>query len=930
MLILYSFFVDISSGWGGNVKNKSLIFILIFSLFLFTTISFAECNHEFEIVEIDDKGSHNRLCKNCGYEDNPNVHILEKSWSFDDSGEYHFNKCKAKDCEYEYNKGEHINGSHNNGGECSICRGIYQTHELNAEKVQSDDLYHWYTCSYSSCDYVYDKDLHEETKFVNSDLDYHWYRCKVMDCSHKFKKAKHYGGNNNKGYCSFEVCNRLYLARLEIDEYAYREYKVGDKDTLTANIIPEDIEVPEAEYKWSSSMPDVVKIDKEGNIEVLREGIAIVYCTYGKFSARCVISVGELDISIEPNVHDLYPNEIGTSEINVTYKNKNKDININDYVDFKAFIWEKDGLKADIKSKEDNKVSFIATNESVIPVKFYMWLDNRINILEEKLVENFEFDGSEVELVEDNLVNLKKDIKKVIEKIDEDTANKKTITIKESLEKINEKIKDKGDYEEEELLELKALLIKLWGKLLEYRKDIVINILKNEEPVESPGQEEPVKSPGEDKDPEKSPEPEDEKPEKSPGDDEEEPKKSPEDDKPVVEGPIHAPEPGVGGGGAGNVFNRRHFCSFQNFLPIQNDPEAGHMRRCSVPSCEFYKNGLVGSEQPHEYRYNEEENIDQCTSCQYKKGTLATEPEIKHSRDFGIDVLQSQYILAKDKTTEVKVIITGVEKDVEIKYGPINGTLKSTGGRDEGNAVTLRWDVKDEYLKKALDIDFEKREDERILKIKMKDGYEQSSRSEIDLWLENQHGEKRPENIEVIKQAPDATHLITRWAINIPTLNVGETKEIKLIAINENGFGMSHEEIIEYYKSKNLPKYEDIKIEWASTGGIKVTPIDTTPDSEGYVRAQITATAEGEGIVIAKTTGKYENGDIIINAEMKDEYKIKIYKAKETETTEIEDSPSAPPAVETENNGSSLPIAAGVMGGMTIIMVAIVVNKMTK
>ena len=121
--------------------------------------------------------------------------------------------------------------------------------------------------------------------------------------------------------------------------------------------------------------------------------------------------------------------------------------------------------------------------------------------------------------------------------------------------------------------------------------------------------------------------------------------------------------------------------------------------------------------------------------------------------------------------------------------------------------------VKDEYLKKALDIDFEKREDERILKIKMKDGYEKSSRSDIDLILENKYGEKRLETIEIVKEPPERPMLIIEWPISITQeLKVGDTRELKVKVKTEYGYGTDHEEIKKYYESKDVPKYENIDL----------------------------------------------------------------------------------------------------------------------
>ena len=83
--------------------KKNIVCILIFSIFLLISISFAECNHVYEIIEINNEGKHSRKCTLCNYSESSDKHILESSWSFDNEGKYHFNKCEVEGCEYEYN-----------------------------------------------------------------------------------------------------------------------------------------------------------------------------------------------------------------------------------------------------------------------------------------------------------------------------------------------------------------------------------------------------------------------------------------------------------------------------------------------------------------------------------------------------------------------------------------------------------------------------------------------------------------------------------------------------------------------------------------------------------------------------------------------------------------------------------------------------------
>lgn len=363
------------------MKNK-LFFVFIFSICMMFSFSFAECQHSFEAHEAE-YGHHDVKCTKCGFTE---VHSPNGKWTFDDNGENHIFNCDVKGCSYTYS-GKHTNGNHQNGGKCSVCNEIYQTHGLDVENINVDDTYHWYKCSYKDCDYVFEKEEHQKTAYVESDSTYHWYRCKLTDCPYKFESQKHYGGNANDGYCEFELCNKLYVAKLQINEYEYLEYKAGDKDKLTATFVPKEVEVPKIEngYKWKSSMSNVVKVDNEGNIEALRDGVATISVTYGTYSAKCIIVVGDLEFSVEPNEYKLHVNEQGSGKINVTHKEKGKAVNINQYVDFDAFKWDKGILKVSIKIGKENEILFKAINETDDVINVDIWLNNKLKIIEEKV-----------------------------------------------------------------------------------------------------------------------------------------------------------------------------------------------------------------------------------------------------------------------------------------------------------------------------------------------------------------------------------------------------------------------------------------------------------------------------------------------------------------------------------------------------------------
>lgn len=909
------------------MKNK-LFVIFIFFICLMLDFSFAECQHVFEVEEIQ-YGQHNVKCTKCGFNE---MHSPDNKWTYDDLGENHIFRCDVKGCEYEYTD-KHFGGNHGNNGKCSICGAIYQTHGLDVENIKTDDVYHWYECSYKDCDFSFEKEEHLETIYVESDLTYHWYRCILTDCPYRFESQKHYGGNSNEGYCEYELCNKLYVAKLQINEYEYAEYKVGDKDTLIAKFIPEGIEIPESKegYKWKSSMPNVVKIDNNGNIEALREGISVISVTYGEYKASCVIVVGDLSFEVKPTEYTLEVNEQAEGEINVTYKEKNKTININEFVDFSDFKWDKDILKVSIKRGNENKILFKAINASQDPIEINIWLDNKLECIKNKIEETLE---------KDSIKYTKEELEYLKQKID----NKDKEYSDTELIKFEEKIKNEEVDIQEELYRIKKVIkITIYINIPEQSPNPTGDVGPSPSTTTTPspsGNTNPNPSGGS-TDPNPS------------GSTTTEPSQNPSQDtsptpsqSTVIEGPSHSPE-APSNEGSGAVVNRRHVCNVQEYFPYPDAPESGHLKRCYYPECEYYKDGIPGTKAEHRYKHNEDKDVDMCIICYYEKGSGQTEPQKIHSRDFGIDILQSQYFVIKDEITEIDIIITGVEKDLAIQYGSVyDKNLKWTDGRKDNNCVTLKWDVKDEYAREAFDVKFEKRDDERIITVELKDGYMQPARTEMDITVENNFGEKRLETIELIKEAPERAQFVLRFTSDVfNSIKLGETKDITVYCKSLYGYGKTdRQEVQDYYNSKDLVKYEDIQVTWETTGGITASGA-STPDSEGYIKGKVTGVSTSEGEVaqlIITATAKYENEDLVDEIERELKRGINVYELDSTSTSggAYGNSNGGGNGNSSGNNGGSnnsssskgnaLPVAAVSIGILAIAGVGLAVNKMTK
>ncbi len=932
--------------------KKGLFFSFIFFVFITLNISFAECQHTFEIEDLQ-YGVHNTKCTKCGLKE---VHNPSGKWTYDDLGENHIFKCDVAGCLYEYND-SHIGGNHENNGKCSVCGAIYQTHGLDVENIKTDDTYHWYKCSYKDCDFVYEKEEHLETIYVESDLTYHWYRCVLTDCPYRFESQKHYGGSSNNGYCEYELCNKLYVAKLQINEYEYAEYKVGDKDTLVAKFIPEGIEIPESKegYKWKSSMPNVVKIDNDGNIETLREGIAVVSVTYGEYEASCVVVGGDLSFEVKPTEYTLEVNEQAEGEINVTYKEKNKTININEYVDFSAFRWDKDILKVNIKKGSENKILFKAINASEDPVEVNIWLNNKLECIKDKIEESLK-------------KNIVKYSKEELEYLKQKIDNKEKTYSETELNEFDKKIQYEEIDIQKELYRIKKVIkIIIYISVPEQTLSPSISTSPSEGTNTNGGTSSPNTSGSTNSGGTSSPSTSGSTSSggtsspstsgstssggtsspstsggTSPG---VTPSPTPSSSGSTnIEGPSHSPEAPVDGN-SGAVVNRRHVCSYGEYFPDPENPESGHLKRCYYTECEYYTKGIAGTKAEHRYKHNDDKDVDMCIICYYEKGSGQTEPQKIHSRDFGIDILQSQFFVVKDETTEIDVIITGVEKDLAIQYGSVyDNNLKWTDGRKDNNCITLKWDVKDEYAREAFDIKFEKRDDERIITVELKDGYMQPTRTEMDVTVENNFGEKRLETIELIKEAPERAQFVLRFTSDVfNSIKVGETKDITIYCKSLYGYGKSdRQEVQDYYNSKNLVKYEDIQVTWESSGGITASGA-STPDSKGYIKGQVTGVSTSGNEVaqlIITATAKYENEDLVDEIERELKRGIYVYELDSTSTSggSYGGSSGGGSGNSSGNNGggnssskgNALPVAAVSVGLLAIAGVGLAVNKMTK
>lgn len=389
-----------------------------------------------------------------------------------------------------------------------------------------------------------------------------------------------------------------------------------------------------------------------------------------------------------------------------------------------------------------------------------------------------------------------------------------------------------------------------------------------------------------------------------------------------VDGPAHSPQSLNTGGD--NVINRKHICATQGYLPNPNNPENGHLKRCYSKDCEFYKKGISGTEQKHQYRQYDGKTVQICVVCRYEKGSNLVEPKILYSRDFGLDIMQTEFSVVSGKTTEIEVNIVGVEKDLKIYYGLEGETLKkSIPGRDDENSVSLKWDVKDPYAKKALNFGLKKDGEKKIVTIDIKDGYTKDINTKVDFILENQFKEKRIETVELKKESAERAAFILKFSSDmISSIGKGETKDITVICEH--------------------PDYEDVNISWECKGGINVEG-ESGPDEKGIVKAKIIGieiTNDNElAELIVKATAKYKNdgnGDIF-SRELKKGIRVYEKQASEVSTStgnvDNRNNNNKTSSNRGNNRGSnknSLPIAASAMGLIGIIVVAVVINNSTK
>lgn len=71
------------------------------------------------------------------------------------------------------------------------------------------------------------------------------------------------------------------------------ELRIGESDILTATIFPED--TTNKTIVWSSSNPEVAKVDQEGNVTAFSIGEAIVTATCGNVKATCRVTVNPIE-----------------------------------------------------------------------------------------------------------------------------------------------------------------------------------------------------------------------------------------------------------------------------------------------------------------------------------------------------------------------------------------------------------------------------------------------------------------------------------------------------------------------------------------------------------------------------------------------------------------------------------------------------------
>ena len=89
-----------------------------------------------------------------------------------------------------------------------------------------------------------------------------------------------------------------------------KKIKVGESDRLTYTVNPSD--ASRSKFTWSSSDPTCIKVDKDGNIEALKEGFAVI-------TVSSINGVSDkIDIEVEKNIVDVTDISLGMSSLDMT------------------------------------------------------------------------------------------------------------------------------------------------------------------------------------------------------------------------------------------------------------------------------------------------------------------------------------------------------------------------------------------------------------------------------------------------------------------------------------------------------------------------------------------------------------------------------------------------------------------------------------
>lgn len=164
-------------------------------------------------------------CTTCGYV--YETHGEASNWSYDSSS--HWKVCTNGSCSEIMNKGGHTGATHANGGMCTTCGYVYESHGVNSTWVY-DANNHWNRCTNSSCGEILNKgghtgathanggkcticgyvyESHGEASSWSTDSNTHWKKCINNSCSTIMKNGSHSGGTHaNGGACG--TCGKIY------------------------------------------------------------------------------------------------------------------------------------------------------------------------------------------------------------------------------------------------------------------------------------------------------------------------------------------------------------------------------------------------------------------------------------------------------------------------------------------------------------------------------------------------------------------------------------------------------------------------------------------------------------------------------------------------------------------------------------------------